>query len=30
MIVDTSAVLAVLFQEKDALDYSRAIGGAEL
>jgi len=30
MIVDTSAVLAILFQEKDAASYSRVIGDAEL
>ena len=30
MIVDTSAVLAILFQEEDAANYSRAIGDAEL
>jgi len=30
MIVDASAVLAILFQEKDAVSYSRAIGETEL
>lgn len=30
MIVDTSALLAVLFQEEDAADYARAISEAEI